>query len=113
MAEILRVFVNILTPADNYRVRDSENLTLPNQMQLSEKRETLSQFFVPFQNSTSNFKHFERKNDRHSECISKMAVINTCELSMRPLFSCFLIIFRVLDWENMSPSVTSNLRGVC
>ena len=66
MAEILRVFVNILTPDDNYRVRDSENLTLPNQMQLSEKRETLSKFFVPFLNSTSNFKHFERKNDRHS-----------------------------------------------
>ena len=66
IGEILQVFVNTLTPDDKYRVQHSENLTLPIQVQLCEKRETLSQFFVPFLYSTSNLKHFERKDDRHT-----------------------------------------------
>ena len=36
------------------------------QIQLSEKRKTFSQFFVLFLESTSNFKHFEIKEDGHS-----------------------------------------------
>ena len=32
-------------------------------MQLSEKRKPFSQFFVQFQQSTSNFKRLEGKND--------------------------------------------------
>ena len=66
MDEILRVFVNTLTPDDKYRVQDSENLTLPIQKEFSEKRKTFSQFFVLFLEFTSNFKHFEKKDDRHS-----------------------------------------------
>ena len=66
LGEILRVFVNRLTADDKYRVQDCENLPLPIQMQLSEKRKTFSQFFVTFLESTSNFKHFEKKDDLHS-----------------------------------------------
>ena len=64
--EVLRVFVNTLTSHDKYRVQDYENSQLPIQMQLSEKRKTFPQFFVPFLESTSNFKCFEKKDDRHS-----------------------------------------------
>ena len=43
-----------------------ENLQLPIQMQLSEKQKKFWQSFVPFLESTSNFKHFEMKDDGYS-----------------------------------------------
>ena len=49
-----------------YPVQGCENLQLPIQMQLSEKQKTFSEFFVPFLESSSNFKHFEKKVDCHS-----------------------------------------------
>ena len=66
LGEILGVFVNTLTADGNYLVPDCENFQLPIEMQLSEKRKTFSQFFVPVLESTSIFKHFEKKDDRHS-----------------------------------------------
>ena len=45
--EILGVFVNTLTVADKYPVRDIKNLQFHISMQLCEKRKTLSQFFFP------------------------------------------------------------------
>ena len=47
-------------------------MQLPIQMQLSEKRKTFSQFFVPFLESTSNFKYFEKKDDGHTQYISEI-----------------------------------------
>ena len=58
LGEILGVFVNTLTADGKYPVQGCENLQLPIQMQLSEKRKTFSEFFVSFLESTSNFKHF-------------------------------------------------------
>ena len=52
ISEILEVFVNTLTADDKYPVQDCENLQLLIQMQLSEKRKTFSEFFVPFLEST-------------------------------------------------------------
>ena len=63
--EILGLFVTV-TSNGKYRVEESENLQLPSQTQLSEKRKHLTKVFVPFLDSTSNFEHFERKGDRHS-----------------------------------------------
>ena len=64
LSEILEVIVNTLTADDKYPFQDSKNLPLGIQIQLSEKK--ISQFFVPFLQPTSNFKHLERKNDCHS-----------------------------------------------
>ena len=64
--EFLGVFVNRLIADGKYPVQDCENLQLPTQMELSEKRQSISQFFVPFLESTSNFKHFVQKDDYHS-----------------------------------------------
>ena len=64
--EILGVFLNKLTADGKYPVEEWENLRLPMQMQLSEKRKTFSQLFAPFLESTSNFKHFEKRDDGHS-----------------------------------------------
>ena len=66
LGKILGVFVNTMTADGKYPIQDCENLQLPIEMQLSKKRKTLSPFFVPFLESTSNFKHFERKDDHHS-----------------------------------------------
>ena len=66
LGEILGEFINTLTSDGKYPVRGCENLQLPIQMQLSEREKTFSPFFVPFLESTSHFKHFEKKHDFHS-----------------------------------------------
>ena len=70
------MFRNTLTANDKYPVQDCVNLSSPIQMQLSLKPTIFSDFFVPFLESTSNFKHFEKKDDRHSYFISE---ITDCE----------------------------------
>ena len=66
LGEILRVFVNTLTADGKYPVQECQNLQLPIEMQFSEKQKSFSKFFVPFLESTSNFNHFEKKDDCHS-----------------------------------------------
>ena len=66
LGEVLVVFVIRLTPDGKYPVHDCENLQLPIQMQLARKRKSFSELFVPFPESTSNFKHFEKKDYCHS-----------------------------------------------
>ena len=66
LGEFLDVFINRLTADTRYPFQDCENLLLPFHMQLPEKPKAFSQLFDPFLESTSNFKHFERKDDRHS-----------------------------------------------
>ena len=53
-----------------YIVLDRVNLTLPIQMELSQKQKTFSEFFTAFLKSILNFKHFEKKRDNRSFCIS-------------------------------------------
>ena len=66
------VFGNTLTANDKYPVRDSENLSSPIQMQLSLNPKTFSHSFVQLLESTSNFKHFEKKVYRHSYFFSEI-----------------------------------------
>ena len=66
LGELLAVFVNTLTTDGKYSVQDCENLQLPIEMKLSEKRKRFSQFFVRFHQSTSNIKHNEKEDDCHS-----------------------------------------------
>ena len=63
--KILGVVVNTLAANENYPVLNRENLTLPIQMQLSQKLKTFSQFFPAFFKSSWNFEYFERKHDSH------------------------------------------------
>ena len=59
--KILRLVVNTLAVDKKYLVLNRDNLTIPIQMQLSEKQKTFSQFFSAFLKSSLNFKHFEKK----------------------------------------------------
>ena len=42
------------------------------QVQLSLKQKTFPRSFLPFVESTSHFKHFQKKDDRHSYFISEI-----------------------------------------
>ena len=53
--------VNTLSPDDNYPVLNTDNWTIPVQMQLSKKRESFSEFFSAFLKSKLDFEYFEKK----------------------------------------------------
>ena len=64
--ENIRLFLNTWTADYKYSVPDCENLQFPIQMQLSSKPKIFSGLFLPLMESKSNFKHFQKKDDRHS-----------------------------------------------
>ena len=66
LGEILGVFVNRLTADGMYPVQDCDKLQIPSQMHISEKPKAFSRLFVPFLESPSNVKHFEKGDDCHS-----------------------------------------------
>ena len=68
------MFRNTLTANDKYPFGDLENLMSLTQLQLSLKPKT--DFFNPFLESTSNFRHFGKKDNRHSYFITE---ITGCE----------------------------------
>ena len=76
LGKILRMFLNAWIAADKDPVQECENLRFPIEMELSEKPKDFSQFLVPFSESSSNFKCFEKKDHYHSSCIYE---IRDCE----------------------------------
>ena len=70
------MFRNTLTANDNYPVQNCENLSSSIQMHLSLKPKIFSDLFVPFLESTSNYKHFEKIDDRNTYFLSE---ITECE----------------------------------
>ena len=60
--QILGLLVNILATNEKYLVLNRNNLTIPTQIQLSEKQKTLSEFFPALLKSKLNLKYFEKKN---------------------------------------------------
>ena len=58
---MLGLLDNTLGTDEKYNVLNRENLTMPIQMQLSQKQKTISDFFAKFLKSRLNFKHFESK----------------------------------------------------
>ena len=66
------LLVNTLDADDKYPVLNKDNLTIPIQMQLSQKQKSVSQFLAAFLKSMLNFKNFEKKDDPHSLCLSEI-----------------------------------------
>ena len=60
--KILRLFVNILAVNDKHYVLNTDNLTQQIHMQLSEKQNTFSPFFLAFLKSILNFKHLPKED---------------------------------------------------
>ena len=67
------MFRKTLTANDKYPFRDLQNSASLTQMQLSLKLKTFSDNFVPFLESTSDFKDFEKKDDRHGYFITEFS----------------------------------------
>ena len=66
---ILGLLVNTLATDEKYPVLNRDNLTIPIQMQLSQKQKTFSEFFAAFLKSRLNFKYFLKKDDPPRFCI--------------------------------------------
>ena len=64
--KIVRLFVHPLTANKKHYLRNTDNLTQPIHMQLSQKQKTFSEFFSAFLESSLNFEHFQKKDDSHS-----------------------------------------------
>ena len=59
--QFLGLLDNTWATDEKYPVLNRENLTIPIQMQLSQKQTSISDFFAKFLKSRLNFKHFESK----------------------------------------------------
>ena len=70
--QILGLLVKTLAANEKYPLLKRDNLTIPFQMQLSQKQKTFSEFFAAFLKFRLNFKYFETKYDPHRFCISEI-----------------------------------------
>ena len=66
--QILGLLFNTLAADDKHPVPKRDTLTIPIQMELSQKRKTFSQFFAPFLKFRLNFKCFQEKDDAYRFC---------------------------------------------
>ena len=62
----------MLTADYEYSRSNTEKLPVPIQMQLPEKLETFSRFFIAFLESFSNFKQLEKKDESHGPNIPEV-----------------------------------------
>ena len=64
LCKILGLFVNAFTAYDKYSVLNTEYLTYPIHMQLSQIQKKFSDFFSGFSKSSLNFEHIEKKKKK-------------------------------------------------
>ena len=62
-SEIFRLFVNTLTPDENYSLRNMQIFWQQVQTLLSQKGKTLCGFFIAFLKCASNLEHSEKKEE--------------------------------------------------
>ena len=74
LCKFLRLLVKTLTDDDKYSLLYRDNLTQQIQILLSQKPKTCSQLFSAILEPTSNFEHFQKKDDPHSRCSSQVTV---------------------------------------
>ena len=61
--KILGLLLNTLAADEKYPVLNRKNVTIPIQMQLSQKQKIFSEFFAAYLKSRLNFKYFDQKDD--------------------------------------------------
>ena len=70
--QVLGLLVNTLAADEKYPVLNRDNLTIPMQMQLSQKQKSFSQFFAQFLKSRLYFIDFQNNDDTHRFFISEI-----------------------------------------
>ena len=73
----LGLLVNTLAANEKYPVLNRDNLTIPIQMQLSQKQKTFLQFFTAFLKCNWNFERFEKKMTLIAFVFSKLRTAKT------------------------------------
>ena len=76
--QILGLLVNTLAADDRYPVLNKENLTIPIQMQLSQKKKLFLKFFPRFLKSRLNFEHFQKNVSLIDIVFLKLQTSKTC-----------------------------------
>ena len=71
-SEISRLFLNTLTPDENYSLRNMQIFWQQIQTLLSQKGKTLFGFFIAFLKCAWNLKHSEKKEEYPSLIISEI-----------------------------------------
>ena len=74
---ILGPLFNTFAGDEKYLVLQRDNLTIPIQMQLSEKKITFSQFIAAFLKFRLSFEHFEKKNTLRAFLFPKVRTLET------------------------------------
>ena len=72
---VIGLFVNTWTADYKYLIPDCENLSFLIQIQLSSKKKTFSRFFIPFIESPSNFKYFQKRKIVIGNVFAKLATV--------------------------------------
>ena len=72
VCKISKLFPNTLSADGKYSLLNWENLKQPIPMQLSQKEETLAEFFSQFLKSSINFENFQKKDDSHRQDSSEI-----------------------------------------
>ena len=70
--EILRLFVNALTPDDKYSDSNMQNFPQQFQTPLSQKQKIFSGFFIQFLKCAWNLEHFQKRDEYPSLIISEI-----------------------------------------
>ena len=84
--QVLGLLVNTLAADGKYPVLNRDNLTMPIQMQLSQKQKRFSQFFVQFLNYRLNFIDFENNDDTHRFFVSEITTSKNVSRQMSKKF---------------------------
>ena len=71
--QILGLLLNTLAADEKYPVLNRDNLTIPIQMQLSQKENSFSRFWADFLKFSSNFKCFGKRDNPRRFCIFEVA----------------------------------------
>ena len=71
-SEILRLFVNTLTPDYKYSRCNVHNFAPQVQTRLYQKQKTFWGFFIPFLKCAQNLEYFEKKDENPSLIISEI-----------------------------------------
>ena len=66
------MFVTTLIVDDKYSDKDFDYFATLNSNKLISKRKIFSKFLILSEERTSNFKQFENKDNRHSQCMSEI-----------------------------------------
>ena len=72
LSQILRLFVNTLTPDDKYSHRNMQNFPQQLEAPLSQKQKSFSRFFIAFLKCALNLEHFEIKDEYPSLIFPKI-----------------------------------------